>query len=288
MAARRGSYPHPVLDHADDVASELVVVNVAVVPTLEDVELTYDVRSDDPDLWALIEQGLARHSLRWTCSATIFTDEVTPEVVRRVPEGVMLRTSIDQQSIRGDVSAELRVVVTERLVGHRWARQHPDYQGAQFDIESGDVLADCGKITFLPDKFFDPLRPPIGSCFEFIEKSTSKKGIDISFTYDDVVKVVLPTDMFRHLGQLAAQPELQIGIVVLPALMRTLEFIKDVEADSAGEDLEGRRWYQAIMDLVSQHGSLDDSTLDLAQRILANPADRALQRAVSFDQEEDE
>lgn len=288
MAGVRGSYPHPVLDHADDVASELEVINIAVVPTLDDVEVTYDIRSDDPDLWVLIEQGRARHSLRWTCTATIFTEEVTPEVVRRVPDGVTLRTSIDQQLVRGEVTAELRVVATDQLVGHRWTGQHADYADAQFDIESGDVLADCGQITFLPDKFFDPLRPPIGSCFRFTEKPAHKGGIDVAFDHDDVVNVVLPTDMFRDLGHLASRPELQIGLVVLPALMRTLEFIKDADADSAGEDLEGRRWYRAIMELVERNGSITDPTLELAQRILANPADRALKHAVAVEQEDDE
>lgn len=287
MAGVRGSFPHPVLDDSDDVGSSLELLNVVVEPSLEDVGIRYDLRSDDPDLWALIERGLARHSLRWTCSSTIAAEEVTPTRYRLAPDGVSLRTSIDQQSIREKVTVEVRVVAVDRIESFRWARQNPEYGDARFDIEAGDVLAVGGQFAFNPRKLFDPLRPPIGSCFEFREQPANRPGIELDFQQDDVINVLLPTDVFRNLGQLAARPELQIGLVVLPALLGAIQFIKESETDERAENLDDRQWYRAIIEAIEANGSLDDPALDLAQRILAHPADAALAAAVAADSQED-
>jgi hypothetical protein len=288
MAGVRGSFPHPVLDESDDVASTIEALNVAVTPSLGDVEIRYEVRSDDSDLWNLIERGLVRHSLQWTCTATIATAELTPVLERQVHQGVGLWATIDQRSIRGIVNVELRVVAVERITGHRWGRQHPEYGDASFDIEPGDVVALCGAFSFDAQKHYDPMRPPVGSCFRFSEKQLHKPGLELAFDDDEYVDVMLPTDSFAELRRLGAHPELQIAIVVLPALMRTIEFIKDAEGDRDEEDLSGRRWYRAIRDLIERNGSRDDPSLVLAQRILDNPADRALPAAVALDLAEEE
>lgn len=287
MTAAQGSYPHPVLGNGDDVSSSVELLNVVVAPTLDDVEVMYELRSTDPDLWRLIEGGVARHSLRWTCSATITTGEVKPELHGRAPGGQTLRTSIVQQLIRDLVTAEVRVIAAVPIKGHRWVNQHGDYGDATFDIEAGDVIAVAGAFTFSPEKFFDPLRPPIGSCFEFIEKRSARRGLVTDFSKDDVVSVHIPTDAYRALNQLVAQPALQIGVVVLPALMSAIQFIKEAAAYENGEDLEGRQWYGAIMGAVERNGSLEDSTFELAQRILSNPIDRALAAAIDTELQED-
>lgn len=283
MAAMRGSFPHPVLDDSDDVGSYIEALNVAVTPGIGDVEIKYEVRSDDQDLWDLIARGLARHSLRWTCSATIATEEVTPTLERNTNQGVGLTTTIDQRAIRGIVNVEVRIVAVERIAGHRWTRQHSDYGDATFVIEPGDMVAVCGAFSFDAQKSYDPMRPPVGSCFRFSEKQVHRPGLELAFDRDEHVEVMLSTDAFNQLRQLGAQPELQIAVVVLPALMGTIEFIKAAASDPEGEDLSERLWYRAILDLIVQRGSLEDPALVLAQRILDNPADRGLSAAVDLD-----
>lgn len=287
MASMRGSFPHPVLDDSDDVGSFLEVCNVAVTPSISDVEIRYEVRSDDSDLRGLIASGAARHSLRWTCSATIATQEVTPTLERITYQGVGLTTTIDQRGIRGTVNVEVRVVAVERIVEHRWVRQHEDYGDSTFAIEPGDVIALGGVFSFDAEKYYDPMRPPIGSCFRFSEKDAHRPGLEVAFDGDEYVEVTLPTDALHQMRQLAAQPALQIAVVVLPALMRTIEFIKDAAEDPEGEDLSDRLWYRAIMDLIEKHGSVDDPALVLAQRILDNPSDKGLSAAIVLDLGED-
>jgi hypothetical protein len=57
----RGSYPHPVLDASDDVASFIEVFNPTVASSVEDVEIRFQVRMTDPDIQSLLDAGQARY-----------------------------------------------------------------------------------------------------------------------------------------------------------------------------------------------------------------------------------
>lgn len=275
--AGRGSYPHPVLDASDDVSSSFDVRNVYVAPSRHDIEITYEVRSDDPDLDALLAKGSLKHSFRWRCSATISSDEMAPEVVKRTASGYSLRGWIDQALVRGDVTGEVRIVVAEELRGHRWSRQHPDYGDASFDLLPGDVLADGGSITFDAKKQFDPLDPPIGSCFHFVRDTSRRKGIELSYVGDDTIDVLMPEVVYDRFLLLRHRPDLQIALVMLPTLIEALGFIRRTKDD---ELLGDRKWFVAIDELVTDCGGWDKSPIELAQKILGWPLDQALEQGL--------
>ena len=92
--ALRGSYPHPVLDMSDDVDSYFIVSNPGVSPSIEDIELTFEVRTDDPTLIRLLEERKARASLRWRCSATLATDEREPQTRLPLGDGSSMRPGL--------------------------------------------------------------------------------------------------------------------------------------------------------------------------------------------------
>lgn len=283
--AARGSFPHPVVDSTPDVDSTFEVINVAVAPTQEDVEVSLTVRTDDVDLVQLLESRAVRHSIRWTCTSTISTDEVAPQVTGRTADGWILAMSIDQQRIRGNVDADVRVIATEPIHGFQWSGQHPDYGGASFSVQTGDLIADGGSFTFSADKLYDPLDPPIGSCFQFHRDVQLGKGIRVTFMAEHAVVVSLPSATYDGLVRASGRPDLQIATVVLPALMETLSFIKDNRAEDQPEPLDDRGWYVAICAMVDEIGGFDNSPLVLAQEILENPIDRLL---TAFDTDGDD
>lgn len=282
----RGSYPHPVLDDSDDVGSQFEATNFQVAPSHEDVELTWEIRTDDPDVQRLLADGDARHSLQWTCSATMSTDEVDPQIHKRDGGITTLRTWIDQQRIRDHVDVELRIIANREINGHSWIRQHPDYGGASFHFAKGDVIAHGGTVRFHAHKLFDPLDPPIGSCFDFRENPKVRKGMRINFSGSDTIVVELSPNLTNDLRGFSGAPEVQIATAVLPALMETIHFIARNESDPQAENLEDRTWYTAIREQIDQHGGLEKGPLELAQRILAHPIDRALSGLTS--QEDDQ
>ena len=277
MSTGRGSYPHPVLDESDDVASEFEILNVLIDPSRQDIEVSYEVRTDDPDILRLIDSGKAIHSLRWHCSSTISTGELRPSEHQRFSSGARLQAWLDQQLVKGDVVAEVRVIAVERIEGLHWVNQNSDYGNATFGLEPGDVLADAGSFRFNAEKLFDPLDPPVGSCFSFVRSERRRKRIKVAFDGNETVVVKIPAETFDCFKLLGHRPDLQISLVVLPSLIETLEFIKNNRDE---EPLDDKAWYVAIDALVTESGGWDLSLLELAQKILENPIDLAIRKGI--------
>lgn len=285
--ATRGSYPHPVLDVSDDVDSTFEILNVAVTPTVEDVELKFQVRMTDPDIQALLDDGRARYSARWACSSTIATGVLDLTDPTHLADGLRFVTWIDQQDVRRNVRVEVKIIASAPIRDYRLTRQHADYGNATFDLLPGDVIADGGYFDFEPDKLYDPLAPPIGSCFRFVADRTLRRGLAVRFHDDEHVLVAFPEKVLPGLAAMANRPELQISLVVLPALMQTIAFIKEnLDPVSGGEDLTDKTWYRAVRDLVEGVGSFDDPAFELAQKILGNTLAGALLATLEMVEEE--
>ena len=275
MTTLRGSYPHPVLDASDDVDTTFEVLNVSFLPTVEDVEVSFEVRMTDTDIGRLLSDGSASYRFLWTCSATIDNDSLGRTRVTPLANTIRHQGWIDQHRIRGPVSVSVMIVAAEDLLEYRLAGQHADYQGAFFRLRPGDVIADAGYFEFEPDKMYDPLKPPLASCFDFRPDDQLRKGVQARFYDPDRVLVRFAPQLYTDFANLRDRPELQISLVVLPALMDTINFIQKNQGDG-GEDLHDRRWVKAILGLVETVGNLEDSSLTLAQGILRHQLDRAL------------
>lgn len=289
MSARasRGSYPHPVLDASNDVDSSFEASNFHFTPFVEDIVLRFDIRFNDPTLKRLLDERKARVSLRWRCTATLTNEEVTPTIIASLSDGYQYEYSIDQRKVRGEVQADFRVLAIKPLTAFRWEHQHPDYGDATFDLGVGDVLADGGSVRFSARKLYDPLNPPVGSCFTLMEDASVRKGFRVVLD-EETVQVRLSPGLHRDLGLMDAKPELQISAVILPALMETITFIQRSRTGEFTEDLTGYAWYPVISDLMKQYGDLDGSAIEIAQAILAYPVDSTLAQAADATEEDDE
>lgn len=277
MLANRGSFPHPVLDDTDDVSGNFELFNVTFSPAVEDVEINFQVRMTDPQIQSLIDSGKAKYYFRWKCSSTIASGSLDGAQAKPIADGIRYTGWIDQRRIRGTVRISVTVVAAQEIPRYRLDSQHADYGDSSFHLYPGDLIADAGYFEFEPHKLFDPLNPPIGACFKFMIDESLTKGLQVRFHDDDHVLVCFPPTLLAEFGSMRNRPDMQISLVVLPALMETISFIRqnDQTGDS-GEDLSDRPWAIFIRDLVDQLGEKDDSPLKLAQRILENPIDRTL------------
>lgn len=283
----RGSYPHPVLDASDDVTSTIEVFNPTYASGVNDVEIRFQVRMTDPGIQSLLDNGLARYSFRWTCSSTIASGELDAQLAQTYADSTGFLGWLDQEEIRGTVRLDVRIVATAPIDQYGLENQHDDYGEARFNLLTGDILADGGYFEFEPGKLYDPLSPPVGSCFLFVSESTPKKGLTVKFHDDEHVLVTFPEKLLTGFGLLI--PELQISLVVLPALMETITFIKtNIQAGEEGEDLSGKLWYVIIKRLVEELASFDDSAFEVAQKILAQPLEGSLLKALNAADSEDD
>jgi hypothetical protein len=278
-----------VLDASDDVTGTLEVFNITVTPSVEDVELRFRIRLSNPDIQRLLDEGRARYAFRWSCSSTIASGELDATIESRFADGLGYVAWLDQQDVRRTVRVEVRILATDDLDGYRLEGQHADYGNATFNLLPGDVLGDGGYFEFEPDKLYDPLEPPVGSCFKFVSDTKQKRGLSVQFHDDEHVLVVFPEKLMPGFAALGNRPDLQISTVVLPALMEAIGFIKENrDPGSGGEDLADKAWARPIQDLVDEIGSFDDPPFELAQRILGNCLGNSLERALEMSDEEDE
>ncbi|WP_282006664.1 hypothetical protein [Propioniciclava sinopodophylli] len=269
------------MGNADDVASVFEIVNATVVPTSQDIELKFRIRLEDPDLNELVSTGQARLVFAWTCGSTLSSGVLEAEPAARHADGITWRAWLDQQMVRHSVTVEARIVSSVQNSAYSLREQHPDYGNQTFAIRPGDVLGVAGSFEFEADKLYDPLNPPVGSCFRFVEEPKQQRGLQVRFTEDDQVLVLMSTEMLHGLHALGNAPELQVALVVLPAVVETLLYIQNNE-QTGDEDASGKRWYETMLQLANQKGGMDGpSILPVAQKILDHPIDKALQFKLS-------
>lgn len=272
---KAGGYPHPVIDGAGDVESSFEVKNVTIEPFVEDVKATFDVEFDDPTLRHLIDTGQARLSLKWRCPATLALGEFEPDRVSAQAARTRFSASFPQQDIVGLVTVNIKAVAAKHIDHLSWERQNPDYGDATFRILPGDVLADGGTFSFEPDKAYDPMRPPLESCFGFEQAGPGVKQVRIRLDDPDQVMIQLPQETFALFTQQKGRPDVQASLVVLPALTETLWHLRTLE--ETDESFEDRAWYRALMAVIKARRCESDDPFLQAQTILeGNPIQRAL------------
>lgn len=270
MARSSGSYPHPVIGNGDDVDAAFEVINASFTPTVEDLAIRFRLRISDDEMRGLIRDQKVALSARWTCAATLSSADLDPVATAQHQDGTTYEAWLDQRSVRGDVRVDILLVAAENMPSYSLSRQHPDYGSQVFDVRVGDVLADGGYFEVSAEKLHDPLQPPLSSCFKIVVDDRPLKTIQTDFSNDEQILIRVSQDMAVGLRALGHLPKLQLSLVVLPALIETLNFIERTESDEEAEDLSARGWYGPIMELKSPLSS-ESSNLVIAQRILTCP-----------------
>lgn len=278
---RRGSFPYPVLDWTDDVASNFGILNVTKSPSIEDIVIAFDLETNDPELWERVDSGALRIEFRWTCNATMEAGVL--ESLTALSGGSVRRsyeTSISQDRVARTIDIGVIVVAATASSGWSWSKQHTDYDGETFEVEEGDVLAQVSPFTISAKKLYDPMSAPVGACFEFVRQSSLKWGVRVDLSGDEVVRVELADRLFDNLTQLSHRPELLICMIVLPALTETLAQLR-LMGDC--DLVDGSSWYQSLNRMLRERtGGRESLTsefdvLGTAQRLLEHPIDLALE-----------
>ena len=283
MARTRGSYPYPVLDRSDDVDSEFTMSNTRMMSLVESMQFDFEVQLTDDDLRKQLLQGNAKLVMKWRCAETFRLGQVTPHLVQELARTKKYTVAIPQDEIDGPVNLELQIVAAVAIPEYQLSKQNEDYGDTSFSIQPGDVLALGGYTTVQARKLYDPMQPPLESCFEFKEDEQLPSGIQLEFSNQDHVVVWIASATFRDFVALRSRPDFQIAAVMLPALMATLTYMKH---EAQPEDLaEERAWHKALSKLIEKHKVDSKSVIEQAQAILEDPIGRSVHEE-SLDREE--
>lgn len=264
------SFPHPVLRPR---STDYERVEFQVQVKVERIEGTTAVRvgaeftMSDPDLLSLVERKAARYSLVLRCPTTNFRRDLsspTPHVEREFSHGILA----------GELETTPFCVAVRPIPAFRAASWNADYDGLEFDLPEGAVLAMDDSVTRWVDTADEG---HIGTIFKLVPYEPAVRGQWSCEPTEERVEIRMhPEDCRRFLearkrvGSSSDRYYLMNG-VYLPALLHLLEV-----ADAEPDEHESKRWYarlEARLEKLNCEpiGSESAERLKDAQAILESP-----------------
>ncbi|WP_353508753.1 hypothetical protein [Intrasporangium sp.] len=236
------------------------------------MRIELDIRLTDIELHERWHTGEVRLVVRWKCTATFSTGLLD---LNTTPVSIDTWRSVGhvaQDDVDGNVEGTVLLVANRAITDYCLLAQHPDYGNAHFDIAPGDVLGFAGDFTFDARKSFDPMQPPLEACFRFLLDESGKRFVSVDTSGRDFVDVRLPRNVFQDFVNQSQLPQVQVGMVVLPALMDAL---MEIEREP---NFEEGGWRTTVRDLAEKKAKNAQTHFAQAQAILDDPVATGLKR----------
>lgn len=272
MKVNSKSYPHPVLGNEDDLGGFFRVAPFHYELKKEDITLNPIFNLKNAAIEELIRNGKASFVTEVECRSTFFrTSYSTGKTIDRF--------TIPAKLVRERVTVGFYVCADKDIPGYKPSECHPDYEGATFDIEVGDVLAVGGYTSFIAEKNFDPLRPPVSSFMSIREGGHHEGPMQIDYENEKITIILSKADWRNYLdvrGQKLAEGMLHASIV-FPVLIDAIHQVQNGNGDYIDMSWFGR--LEAILDGNSLRSK---EPFEAAQKILETPLSRGLQSVESL------
>lgn len=266
MSVNSKSYPHPVLGNEDDAEGSFNV-EFKYELSKEAVFLNTVFNLQNENIEKLIKQGMAAFIMEVECRSSFFRTSFSAKSKTE-------RFSIPSRLLRERVSVSFYVCASENIKDYIPSGCHPDYEGARFEIEKGDVIAAGGNCSFIAEKSFDPLRPPISSLMSIREGSRHAGPMEIDYGPEKIT-VELSKDDWREYIEVKKQ-NLAVSTlhasIVLPVLIDAI-----YQVQKGNSEFEDKSWYGRLEAILDAKGLNGREPFEAAQRILDNPASRNFQ-----------
>ncbi len=264
MKVNAKSFPHPVLGNGDDVGGSFRV------------ELPYELSRDavvlhpsfalkNSAIEDLLKKGKASFTVEVECRSTFYR--------RSFSIGIQNESiSISAKLLRERVTVGFYVCANQDIKGYKPSEPHSDYEGAAFDVEAGDVLAVGGYSSFIAEKAFDPLRPPVSSFMSIMEGTQHEGPMEIDYEADKITVILSKADWKTYLAVRGQKPVQGIlhSTIVLSALVDAIHKVQ-----SAGSDYSHTSWFGKLEAILEAKKLQDKDPFEAAQRILDNPSARS-------------
>lgn len=273
--------PYPVLaSYRDDYIDGSFSADIEAIQQFGDVRVNVSFKLDEPALQELIGRGLAEYAIHIECPSTSYR-----ECVGTI-DG-LYSVTLDRQKVRELVEVCTFIVACRHIESFSSPCFHPDYDGFEFEVYEGSVLAigDCSQVTIRNDEDIAQ-RSSILNVTR--AGSGQKDSMAVNTDLSDSVLISLRPDLYEVYAQLGGGPDAEIilSLVILPALQTVLTRMGESGED--GSDSE-KEWFKSLQEILKRNdisiGDLnnysdDMSALAIAQRILSQPLERSLKGLV--------
>lgn len=271
------SFPHPILGLGDEITGLAQVDDIIYdeVTDSENYNLTINYNLDNPDIINLINNQKAAFFCELTCSSTVYRQaELSFNPIQQI--------KVAKDAVRGKVDMLFLVLANSSISNYTNSQVHADYNGFQFAIDQGDILAYCGEGDFIAGIVYEKLRA-VSSFMEVMQGEHSIGELDIILESNKIQVLLSKTDFELYsdarVGKNLKYASTFHSSIALPALIHALYQLK---LGSNKDELKERPWAQIIEHRIQNDPLFnsiqleEDNIIKIAQILLGLPLSRLL------------
>lgn len=277
-------YPYPVLaEYSDDYKSGSYEVNIDLTKEGYNIRVHFLATLTSPSLKALIQEGKAKYVYHMECAQTGFRQVL---ITNKIDDSYLL----SNKTVSGKLQICPFIVAVEDIPAYTAQEFHDDYEGQNFSVEMGCVMAVGRMVTADISKDIDDLAntPSVFSIIRNADATCRQMLVDYS---GRKIIIKLPLEDYYSYKSLCSTPQAQSilnSLTIIPALTYVLA---DMKMLSIEERIENRDnlWYKTIKRALLSQFDCDiesadfnnQNTLELAQELINDPISDAFHMLTS-------
>lgn len=271
-------FPYPIysseVDDYIDNCFDVIIENVKEVE--ENLCFDISVKLSNQQLLNKVNDGYIDIYLHIECPKTSF--RISINMKSQNAKSI----SIPSKNLNGAVEICCLLIAAKEFILDFKFGLNEDYKFSKFNLEKGNIVGYFNVDKIILEKDTDELLKP-SSIFSVVKKKDALLPFDVTLDDSKRIKIVLNEETYIQFLPLQNENCLPIihGIIVLPALIYTIERLKECAGNF--EEYEDKSWFFALnkqLQLlhinITEGGLESKSSIVIAQELLKLPVNRAL------------
>ena len=282
-------YPYPVLWNKNDdykMPSEFSA-EIKTEENFKNTKLKIKFFLKDKEIEKLIRENKAEYVVHIEGTRTYFRDFISTRETE-------ITYDLKDRDILGKLEINFFILAKQDIKGYRNDNFNEDYSSEAFNLKKGNIIAIADGYRFDIEKNDDELGK-ISSIFSICKKETVEQtGMTVDMSYEKI-RIGLNITDYVNYSQLSQNPnkvDSVNSIIIFPALIYIFEQLKK---DFTETDYTEYKWFRALENIFKKNGQElnkelleNEISIDLAQRVLNYPIERAFNSLTNEDEGDDE
>ncbi|MDU2234938.1 hypothetical protein [Fusobacterium periodonticum] len=282
-------YPYPVLWNKNDdykMPSEFSA-EIKTEENFKNTKLKIKFFLKDKEIEKLIRENKAEYVVHIEGTRTYFRDFISTRETE-------ITYDLKDRDILGKLEINFFILAKQDIRGYRNDNFNEDYSSEAFNLKKGNIIAIADGYRFDIEKNDDELGK-ISSIFSICKKETVEQtGMTVDMSYEKI-RIGLNITDYVNYSQLSQNPnkvDSVNSIIIFPALIYIFEQLKK---DFTETDYTEYKWFRALENIFKKNGQElnkelleNEISIDLAQRVLNYPIERAFNSLTNEDEGDDE
>ena len=282
-------YPYPVLWDKNDDYKKPSKFSVEVEPKedFKNIKLKINFLLKDKEIEKLIKENKAEYVVHIEGSSTYFREIISTKETE-------INYVLKDRDILGRLQVNFFILARQDIKNYKNDNFNEDYSSETFNLKKGNIIAIADGYRFDIEKNDDELGK-ISSIFSICKKETVEQtGMTIDMGYEKI-RIGLNITDYVNYSQLSQNPnkvESVNSVIIFPALIYIFEQLKK---DFNETDYTEYKWFRALENIFKKNGEElnkglleNEISIDLAQRVLNYPIERAFNSLINEDEGDDE